>query len=54
GSQVDRQEFERMKDEYYQIRGWDERTGLQTRESLEKIEMKDIADDLGKRGLLSE
>ncbi|MBT4513094.1 MAG: hypothetical protein HOC20_12915, partial [Chloroflexi bacterium] len=54
GSQVERQEFEQMKDEYYRIRGWDERTGLQTRESLEKLELKEVADDLGKRGLLSQ
>ena len=54
GSQVDRQEYGQMRDEYYQIRGWDKHTGLQTRASLEKLELKDIADDLEKRGLLSQ
>jgi aldehyde:ferredoxin oxidoreductase len=52
GSQVDRQEFERMKDEYYRIRGWDVETGLPTRESLEGLELRDIADELGKEELV--
>lgn len=52
GSLVDRQKFEQMKDEYYQIRGWDDRTGLQTRESLEKLGLRDVADDLEGRELL--
>ena len=31
GEVIDRQKFEEMKDEYYQIRGWDVATGLQTK-----------------------
>jgi aldehyde:ferredoxin oxidoreductase len=54
GSVVDRQEFERMKDEYYQIRGWDIATGLQTRPTLESLGLKDVADDLEQRGLLGQ
>ena len=53
GSVVDRQEFERMKDEYYGLRGWDVATGLQTRSGLEQLGMKDVADDLERRGLLA-
>jgi len=30
GSVVDRKSFEKMKDEYYQLRGWDIKTGLPT------------------------
>ncbi len=52
GAVVDRQEFERMKDEYYRIRGWDTTTGLQTRKTLEGLGLKDVADDLEGRGLL--
>ena len=53
GAVVDRNEFERMKDEYYQVRGWDAATGLQTREALEKAGLPDVARDLGERGLLA-
>ncbi|NQT71877.1 MAG: hypothetical protein HQ553_03795 [Chloroflexi bacterium] len=53
GSIVDRQEFEQMRDEYYRIRGWDDRTGLQTRKSLETLGLEDIADGLEQRGLIS-
>ena len=52
GAVVDRQEFERMKDEYYAIRGWDVATGLPTRRTLEVLGLKDVADDLDNRGLL--
>jgi aldehyde:ferredoxin oxidoreductase len=52
GSKVDREEFERAKDEYYQLRQWDVATGLQTRAKLEELGLKDIAHDLERRGLL--
>ncbi len=52
GATLDRESFERMKDEYYQIRGWDVRTGLQTGATLEDVGLGDVADDLGARGLL--
>ncbi|MDM7999538.1 MAG: aldehyde ferredoxin oxidoreductase N-terminal domain-containing protein [Dehalococcoidia bacterium] len=54
GAVVDRQEFERMKDEYYAIRGWNSLTGLQTRRTLEGLGLKDVADDLEHRGLLGQ
>lgn len=53
GMVVDRDEFERMKDEYYDIRGWDVASGLQTRASLEALGMGDVADGLEKKGLLA-
>jgi len=37
GKTIDRNEFEKMKDEYYQLRGWDVPTGLQTRKKLEEL-----------------
>jgi len=54
GSVVNRSDFEQMKDEYYQLRQWDVGTGLQTRERLEELGLKDIADDLEHRGLVAE
>jgi aldehyde:ferredoxin oxidoreductase len=37
-----------MLDEYYRERGWDVRTGLQKRSTLEKFGLSDVAKDLGK------
>lgn len=52
GSVVDREKWERMKDEYYELRGWDVKTGLQTREQLESLGLADLARDLEQRNLL--
>lgn len=52
GAVVDRKEFERMKDEYYELRRWDIATGLQTRATLEALGLTEIAQDMGRRGLL--
>lgn len=52
GAVVEREGFERMKDEYYGFRGWDVATGLQTRAKLEEMGLGDIADDLEQRGLI--
>jgi aldehyde:ferredoxin oxidoreductase len=52
GAVVDRGKFDLILDEYYEARGWNERTGLQKRKTLEKLGLKDIAEDLAKRGRL--
>ena len=52
GAVVDRAEFEKMKGEYYELRGWDVESGLQTRARLEELELGDVAGDLERRGLL--
>jgi aldehyde:ferredoxin oxidoreductase len=54
GAVVDREEFERMKDEYYQLRQWDVATGLQTKAKLKELGLEDVARDLGQRGLIAE
>jgi len=53
GMVVDRDEFERMKDEFYQIRGWDIATGLQTRAQLEGLDLADVAETMEHAGLLA-
>jgi aldehyde:ferredoxin oxidoreductase len=53
GAVVDREAFERMKDEYYQLRGWDVATGLQTREGLAELDLQDVSQDLERRRLLA-
>jgi len=52
GAIVDRKEFEKVKDEYYQLRGWDMKTGLQRKMKLEELELHDIAQELETRKLL--
>ena len=49
-----REEFEKMKDEYYQVRQWDRESGLQTRECLESLALGDIVEDLNQRGLIAD
>jgi aldehyde:ferredoxin oxidoreductase len=52
GTVLDRKEYEGMRDEYYEIRQWDVSTGFQTKESLEDLDLSEVGDDLGKRGLI--
>jgi aldehyde:ferredoxin oxidoreductase len=48
GRKLDREKFERMKDEYYSLRVWDVETGLPRRSILEELGMKEVADVLEK------
>ena len=41
-------EQEPMLDEYYSERGWNQRTGIPTRQTLERLDLKYVADDLAK------
>ena len=52
GQVVDREEFEKMKDEYYQLRSWDVASGLQSKAKLEELGMSEVAEDLASRGLV--
>ena len=52
GAVVEPERFERMKDEFYRLRGWDVATGLQTRARLSELGLEDVVDDLGQRGLV--
>lgn len=49
---LDRKKYEDMRDEYYQLRGWDTSTGLQTAQALEALDMGDIVGELKERELL--
>lgn len=48
---VDREKFDALMGMYYRLKGWD-KDGLPTRSKLEELDLKEIADDLEKRGLL--
>jgi aldehyde:ferredoxin oxidoreductase len=52
GMTLDKGEFENMKEEYYRLRNWDVATGLPTRNSLETLDLKGVADGLEKEGML--
>ena len=52
GAILDREAFEKMKREYYKLRGWDVESGLPTRARLEELALGDISRDLEDRGLL--
>jgi len=50
---LDRERWESLKDRFYELRGWNARTGVPTRSRLEELGMKDVADKLqgaGKMG----
>lgn len=49
-----REGLERMKSEYYLIRGWDLETGIPQRETLLEYGLDDVATDLGSLGILPE
>lgn len=49
---TDRKEFEKMKDEYYALRGWDLQTGIPRKETLLEYGLDDVAQDLASLGIL--
>lgn len=51
---MQREHLEKMKTEYYTLRGCDPATGAPRREELEKLGLKDLADRLGKLDLKPE
>ncbi|MCX5885742.1 MAG: hypothetical protein NT096_07525 [Proteobacteria bacterium] len=52
GCVVERDKFEKMMDEYYALRGWDVKTGLQKKEKLEVLSLSEIIPEMEKRNLI--
>ena len=52
GIRLDEEKFLKSLDEYYQLRDWDVATGRPRRERMEELGLKDIAQELGRLGLL--
>lgn len=52
GSKCDQLEWDKMLDRFYELHGWDKKTGWQTRECLTELGMEDVADQLQKVGKL--
>lgn len=53
GLAVDKQKWDKMLEEYYDLNGWDKKTGIPTRARLEALGLKNIADELEILGKLS-
>jgi len=54
GKVVEREQFEKMMDDYYALRGWDVATGLQMKKRLEELSLSDILPEMETLGLVSE
>ncbi|MCG6878622.1 MAG: hypothetical protein LJE96_05670 [Deltaproteobacteria bacterium] len=52
GQKIVRSDFENLKSEYYQLRGWDVDSGLPREAKLKELGLSDIATDLKARDLL--
>jgi aldehyde:ferredoxin oxidoreductase len=46
GMALDRKKWDEMLDEYYELNGWDKKTGIPTRDKLEALGLKDVANEL--------
>jgi len=52
GFKIEENKYNEMLDEFYELWGWDKKTGMQTRTDLEKLGLKDIAKKLAKQNRL--
>jgi aldehyde:ferredoxin oxidoreductase len=49
GASLDKSRYEKMLSWYYELRGWDE-NGVPTMETLEKLGLKDVTEELEQNG----
>jgi aldehyde:ferredoxin oxidoreductase len=49
GEKLDKKKFARMLDDYYEAVGWDIKTGIPRKETLQELGLDDIAKDLEER-----
>jgi len=52
GKVLDRGDYEKIRTEFYRLRGWDPETGLQKSETLEQLGLSDLSEDLKKLHLI--
>ena len=52
GVLLSREEVNRLLDDYYEVRGWNKESGLPTRETLLKLGLDSVADELSALGRL--
>jgi len=53
GKRLEMRDFLRLREQYYELRGWDVKTGLQTRRGLAELDLGEVAEELESRGLLA-
>ncbi|MBN1227885.1 MAG: hypothetical protein JXA79_12895, partial [Deltaproteobacteria bacterium] len=46
---LDREQVVKLMDEYYEIRGWDVKTGFLKKETLERLNLNEISEVLGEK-----
>lgn len=54
GNTLNRGDFEQMRSQYYEMRGWDPDTGLQKKEVFERLEMPDVYKELESQNLVKQ
>ncbi len=52
GAVLDRHKFNEMLEDYYRSRGWDQKTGFQTKEKLISLELEETIAELQERGCM--
>jgi aldehyde:ferredoxin oxidoreductase len=52
GWKLEKKDWDKLLDEYYEVNNWDKKTSFPTRRCLEGLELKQIVDDLEKAGKL--
>jgi aldehyde:ferredoxin oxidoreductase len=52
GRILGRDEFQQMRKEFYELRGWDQDTGLQKSGMLNDLGLNDVTNDLNRLGLV--
>ena len=50
--ELTREDVEKMLEDYYEESGWDIEKGIPTKKKLEDLDLKDVATDLEKGGLI--
>jgi len=53
GTILKHDEFENIREKYYELRGWNKETGYQTEQVMASLDISDIAVELKDLGLLS-
>jgi aldehyde:ferredoxin oxidoreductase len=52
GWKLERKDWDKLLDEYYEVNGWDKETSFPTRKCLDELGLGKVADELQKIGKL--
>jgi len=52
GQTLDQDDFNSMQKEFYELRGWNTASGLQKDETLERLDLSDLIQDLKRMNLV--